>query len=76
MSTVSALFRVPRMTCGGCRSRIEGALTPLKGVAQTAVDLKNKVVTVAYDPTTIDMARIIEEIEDTGYAVESSRKVA
>lgn len=76
MSTVSSLFEVPRMTCGGCRSRIEGAVTPLDGVASTAVDLKSKAVTVIHDADVIGVTQITEAIEGIGYPVTSARKVA
>jgi copper chaperone len=76
MSTVSSLFEVPRMTCGGCRSRIEGAVTPLDGVAATAVDVKSKVVTVIYDAEVIGLNQLTEAIEGAGYPVTAARKVA
>jgi len=77
MSTASATFQVPRMSCGSCRSHIEEALAPLAGVAQTSVDLKTKAVTVTYDSGTIDLGRIVEAIESAGYPVAAaSRKVA
>ena len=76
MSTVSSLFEVPRMTCGGCRSRIEDAITPLDGVAAAAVDVKGKVVTVIYDADVIGLNQLTEAIESIGYAVVSARKVA
>lgn len=76
MSTVSSLFEVPRMTCGGCRSRIEGAVNPLEGVAAAAVDLKAKKVTVIHDADVIGANQIKEAIEGAGYAVTAARKVA
>lgn len=76
MSTVSSLFEVPRMTCGGCRSRIEEAVTPLEGVAATAVDVKDKKVTVIYDAELITVNKITKAIEGAGYAVVAARKVA
>jgi copper chaperone CopZ len=76
MSTVSALFQVPRMSCGSCRKHIEGALAPLDGVEQTAVDLKTKAVTVTYDAGAIDLVQLVEAIESAGYPVAASRKVA
>lgn len=76
MSTVSALFQVPRMSCGSCRRHIEGAVTPLDGVTETFVDLKSKAVTVTYDARVIDLVQLVEAIENAGYPVVSSRKVA
>jgi copper chaperone CopZ len=77
MSTVSASFQVPRMSCGSCRTHIENALTPLDGVEQTTVDLTDKAVTVTYDASVIDLAQLVEAIEDAGYpVVAASKKVA
>jgi copper chaperone CopZ len=76
MSTVNALFHVPRMSCGSCRSHIENALTPIDGVADTSVDLKSKAVTVTYDAGKVDTAQLAEAIEFAGYPVKTVRKVA
>lgn len=76
MTTVNSLFEVPKMSCGACRSRVEGALTPLDGVAEAAVDLQSKVVTVTHNPDVIGIGRITKAIEGAGYQVASARKVA
>lgn len=76
MSTASALFHVPRMSCGSCRTHIEEALTPMDGVAQTSVDLNSKAVTVTYDVGKVDTAQLAEAIEFAGYPVKAFRKVA
>lgn len=74
MSTVSASFQVPRMSCGSCRTHIENALNPLDGVERTAVDLKTKAVTVTYDTGTIDLVQLVEAIENAGYPVTAASK--
>ena len=77
MSTVSASFQVPRMSCASCQTHIENALTPLDGVEQTTVDLGSKAVTVTYDPRLVDLVQLLEAIENAGYpVVAASKKVA
>lgn len=60
---------VPEIHCDHCRSSIEGALTPLDGVAQASVDIDARQVTVEYDETTVDRRALIDAIEDQGYEV-------
>lgn len=60
---------VPEIHCDHCRSSIEGALTPLDGVARASVDIEARQVTVDYDESTIDRDALISAIEDQGYEV-------
>lgn len=60
---------VPEIHCDHCRTSIEGALTPLDGVARASVDIDARQVTVDYDEATIDRATLIGAIEDQGYDV-------
>ncbi|MDQ3932034.1 MAG: cation transporter [Actinomycetota bacterium] len=60
---------VPEISCGHCRSSIEGALHPLDGVAEASVDVDARTVTVTYDETTIRREQLISTIEDQGYDV-------
>lgn len=60
---------VPEIHCDHCRTSIEGALTPLDGVARASVDIATRQVTVDYDEATIDRAALIGAIEDQGYEV-------
>ena len=62
-------FNVPEVSCGHCKSAIEGALHPLNGVAEADVDIEGKSVAVAYDESVIDRAAVVRAIESAGYAV-------
>ena len=60
-------FSVPDVSCGHCKSAIEGALSPLEGVSDATVDVDAKVVSVSYDDATISRERLIAELEEAGY---------
>jgi copper chaperone len=61
---------VPDISCGHCKSSIEGALQPLDGVTAAEVSIDARTVDVAFDdPTTLD--EIVAAIEAQGYEVAS-----
>ena len=61
---------VPDISCGHCKSSIEGALTPMAGVTKAEVAIDAATVDVEFDaPATLDA--IVEAIEDQGYEVAS-----
>jgi copper chaperone len=62
-------FRVPEVSCGHCKSTIEGALQPLSGVTQALVDIDDKTVAVDFDDRAIGRADIVATIESAGYEV-------
>lgn len=60
---------VEGMTCGHCKSSVEGALNNLEGVSTAAVNLEDNNVTVEYNDTVVDRGKMTEAIEDQGYDV-------
>ncbi len=62
-------FNVPEVSCGHCKSSIEGALDPVPGVRQAEVDIDRKVVEVDFDDTVVDRSGVVRAIEAAGYAV-------
>jgi copper chaperone len=61
---------VPDISCGHCKSSIEGALQPLDGVTSAEVSIEARTVDVAFDgPTTL--GEIVAAIEAQGYEVAS-----
>jgi copper chaperone len=61
---------VPDISCGHCKSSIEGALQPLDGVTSAEVSIEARTVDIAFDgPTTLD--EIVAAIEAQGYEVAS-----
>jgi copper ion binding protein len=62
-------FNVPGMSCGHCKSSIEGALGPVAGVRDASVDLDQKRVDVDFDEAVTDRASLVRAIESAGYEV-------
>lgn len=61
------VIEVDGMTCEHCKSSVEGALTALDGVSKAEVNLEANNVTVDYDDSKVDVAKMKSEIEDQGY---------
>ncbi len=62
---------VPTISCGHCKSSIEGAVGELTGIDKVEVHIEDRTVELAYDDSlTID--KIIEAIEEQGYDVASN----
>ena len=60
-------YSVPGVHCDHCRAAIEGEVTPLAGVAEVAVDVEAKTVTVTGEA--LDDAAIRAAIDEAGYDV-------
>jgi copper ion binding protein len=67
MSTLT--LNVPDISCGHCKSSIEGAVGELAGVDKVEVTIDARTVDVAFDDTTVDQAAIVDAIEGVGYEV-------
>jgi copper chaperone len=61
---------VPGISCGHCKSSIEGAVASLDGVARAEVSVSKRTVDVEYDPAQLDLAAIVSAIDDQGFEVE------
>lgn len=75
MPTTITNFDVSGISCGGCKTAIEGAVGPAEGVQRVEVDVSGRKVTVGHDADMADPARLIELIEDQGYDVEGFQEV-
>ncbi len=53
--------------CGGCISKIEGALDKLQGVRQARLNLSTGKLAVRFDATRLAPARITQTLQDLGY---------
>ena len=64
-------LNVPDISCGHCKSSIEGAVGALAGIDSVEVSIEGTTVAVSYgDDVTLET--IIETIEEQGYDVTSS----
>jgi copper chaperone len=68
MSTTT--LSVPTISCGHCKSSIEGAVGELAGIHRVEVAIEDKQVDVEFDEATIDLDTIVQAIEDQGYDVQ------
>jgi copper chaperone len=69
---VTETITVPEIHCDHCKTSLEGALTPIDGVAQATVDIQARTITVTYDEASVDRDRLVDEIEQQGYVVPAS----
>ncbi|HIE22459.1 MAG TPA: copper chaperone [Acidimicrobiia bacterium] len=65
----TATLTVPDISCGHCKSSIEGAVKELQGVEEVTVDIEPKTVSLSYDDSSVSIDQIIAAIEDQGYTV-------
>lgn len=60
---------VPDISCGHCKSFIEGAVNPLEGVDAAVVTIDDQSVTIQYDGSEATMEAIVAAIDEQGYEV-------
>jgi copper chaperone len=60
---------VPDISCGHCKSSIEGALEPLDGVETASVSIDDRNVAISYDESAVDVDAFIAAIDEQGYEV-------
>ena len=62
-------LNVPDISCGHCKSSIEGAVSELTGVDKVEVTIDARTVDISFDEATVDQAAIESAIEGVGYEV-------
>jgi len=62
-------LNVPEISCGHCKSSIEGAVSPLTGVDRVEVHIEERTVDLDYDGTDSTFETIVTAIEEQGYDV-------
>lgn len=60
-------LNVQGMSCGHCKSAVEGALNELDGVSAAEVNLDAGNVDVTYDESKVNVDAMKEAIEEQGY---------
>lgn len=63
------LIPVEGMTCGGCTSSVEKALSAREGISIVVASLEGANVEVEFDPAIIIQGQIEEAIRDAGFDV-------
>ncbi|MFT5602785.1 MAG: mercuric ion binding protein [Flavobacteriales bacterium] len=59
--------------CGMCETTIEGSLNGQDGIGKADWDKETKLITVSYNPETIDEGKIKAKIAEVGYDTDSHR---
>lgn len=65
MATIT--LNIDGMTCGGCVKSVTKVLNDLDGVRSATVSLENKNAQVEFDEGKIQMAQLVEAVEDAGF---------
>ena len=65
MATIT--LNIDGMTCGGCVKSVTKVLNDLHGVRSATVSLENKNAQVEFDEGKIQIAQLVEAVEDAGY---------
>lgn len=65
----SRTLSVPDISCGHCKTSIEGAVGPLEGVESVEVGVDERTVAIDYDGSDGTLEAIVAAIEDQGYEV-------
>ncbi len=60
---------VTGMTCGSCAARVERTLSRHEGVEEAGVNFATGRATVHFDPTAVDIDRLVSAVEKIGYGL-------
>ncbi|MFU8766323.1 MAG: heavy metal translocating P-type ATPase [Candidatus Methanoperedens sp.] len=69
-----AIIKVKGMMCGHCEKTVNEAVTGVKGVTRTSVDLEKGEVKVSFDTSVTDIEAITNAITMSGYEVEENNE--
>lgn len=65
MATIT--LNIDGMTCGGCVKSVTKVLNDLDGVRSATVSLENKNAQVEFDEGKIQIAQLVEAVDDAGF---------
>lgn len=68
-------FKIKGMTCTGCEEHVKHAVSGLNGVLETTASHKNANAQVKFDASLVDVNKITEAINSTGYTVTESKVI-
>jgi Cu+-exporting ATPase len=68
MSERTSQLHIQGMSCANCSQSIADAVTDLDGVSDADVNFATDEGSVTYDPDVVSLGRILDAIEDAGYA--------
>ena len=70
--TVTVTYKV-NMHCKNCVNKLTDKLSFIKGVEDLKISLKDKTVTITYNPDKTDEATLVNIIEKSGYSAEKTK---
>ncbi len=65
----SLTLNVPDISCGHCKTSIEGAVSALSGIETVEVTIDARTVDIAFDDAVVTRDTIVDAIQDVGYEV-------
>jgi copper chaperone len=65
----SLTLNVPDISCGHCKTSIEGAVSDLSGIETVEVTIDARTVDIAFDEAVVTRDAIVDAIEEVGYEV-------
>ncbi|MDD4547854.1 MAG: heavy metal translocating P-type ATPase [Bacilli bacterium] len=69
------IINIEGMTCASCSSHVEKALNKIDGVEKATVNLTTEKATISFDPNKVDLFKIKEVVEKTGYGVREENAI-
>ena len=66
----SVTIPVKGMSCGGCVSGVEQALSALVGVARVEVSLERASATIEFDEAQVELAQLKDAVVEAGFETE------
>lgn len=67
------IINIEGMTCASCSSRVEKELNKIDGVEKATVNLATEKATINFDSNKVDLLKIKEVVEKTGYGVREDK---
>ncbi|UOB20804.1 cation transporter [Macrococcus armenti] len=65
---METVVEVKGMTCGHCKSAVEGAAKEVAGVSEAAADIEQGIAIITHDES-VNIDDVKQSIEDQGYDV-------
>lgn len=66
-STTKTSFSIGGMSCSGCATTVQEALSSIDGVWDANADLENKSASVTYNADAVSIDDLKQAVEDAGY---------
>lgn len=65
--TTMSRFKIAKMSCESCQTKIESSLKKIDGIETLTFDLKKKIMTVSYQTSKVSTAQITSALTEAGF---------